>query len=240
MRNSIPAKPTLPQDYQDTIWQKLEEAVVAIQNSKPISYSLEELYQAVENLCSYKLDAPLYTKLYELTEAHLKSKIAPFLEESTDKLVYLKDVNECWQTHCNLMVMIRSIFLFLDRTYVLQNPTVLSIWDMGLDLFRKHIATDKVVQRRTVNGLLMLIEKERTGDTVDRSLLKNLLRMLSDLQIYKTAFEEKFLISTRQLYLAEGQRKMHDLDVPEYLHHVDKRLQEENERLLHYLDPSTK
>lgn len=31
----------------------------------------------------------------------------------------------------------------------------------------------------------MLIESERQGDVVDRSLLKSLLRMLSDLQIYQ-------------------------------------------------------
>lgn len=86
----------------------------------------------------------------------------------------------------------------------------------------------------------MLIEKERQGDTVDRTLLKSLLRMLSDLQIYQDAFESKFLVATERLYAAEGQRLMQEHDVPEYLAHVDKRLQEENERLLHYLDTSTK
>lgn len=112
--------------------------------------------------------------------------------------------------------------------------------DMGLDLFRNHIALNNIVQKRTVEGLLMLIEKERNGDTVDRTLLKSLLRMLSDLQIYQTAFEEKFLAATKHLYQAEGQKKMQELEVPEYLQHVDKRLAEENERLLHYLDPLTK
>lgn len=111
---------------------------------------------------------------------------------------------------------------------------------MGLDLFRTHIALNSLVQKRTVDGLLMLIEKERNGDAVDRGLLKCLIRMLCDLQIYASAFEDKFLAATRQLYQAEGQRKMQELDVPEYLQHVDKRLSEENERLLHYLDASTK
>lgn len=109
-----------------------------------------------------------------------------------------------------------------------------------MDLFRSHIAMNTTVQKRTVEGLLMLIEKERTGDAVDRTLLKSLLRMLSDLQIYQDAFEEKFLLATKQLYQAEGQKKMQELDVAEYLQHVDKRLGEENERLLHYLDPVTK
>jgi cullin 4 len=62
---------------------------------------------------------------------------------------------------------------------------------MGLELFRDHIATNAVVQTRIVEGILMLIEKERNGDAVDRTLLKSLLRMLSDLQIYCDAFEQK-------------------------------------------------
>ena len=33
---------------------------------------------------------------------------------------------------------------------------------------------------------------------------------------------------------------MHDRDVPEYIAHVDKRLNEENGRLMHYLDASTR
>lgn len=33
---------------------------------------------------------------------------------------------------------------------------------------------------------------------------------------------------------------MQELDVPEYLTHVDKRLMEENERVLHYLDGGTR
>jgi cullin 4 len=63
---------------------------------------------------------------------------------------------------------------------------------MGLELFRRHIIMNQMVQTRTVEGLLMLIEKERQGDTVDRTLLKSLLRMLSDLQIYQEAFEAKY------------------------------------------------
>ena len=55
--------------------------------------------------------------------------------------------------------------------------------DMGLDLFRVHIISNSTVQHRTVDGLLLLIEKERQGEAVDRQLLKSLLRMLSDLQV---------------------------------------------------------
>ena len=54
---------------------------------------------------------------------------------------------------------------------------------MGLDLFRSNIVGHKIVQSRTVDGLLQLIERERNGEAVDRGRLKSLLRMLSDLQV---------------------------------------------------------
>jgi len=233
-------KPKLPDNYQEQTWDKLKEAVVAIQTSKSIRYRLEELYQAVENMCNHKMASTLYVNLTGLTEKHVKANIEQFMAESMDRHIFLKRMNACWQSHCQQMIMIRGIFLYLDRTYVLQNPTIHSIWDMGLDLFRHHIVLNTLVQTRTVEGLLMLIEKERQGDAVDRTLLKSLLRMLSDLQIYHEAFESKFLVATERLYAAEGQRLMQEHDVPEYLAHVDKRLNEENERLLHYLDPATK
>ncbi|KPJ10236.1 Cullin-4A [Papilio machaon] len=234
------SKPNLPENYQETTWSKLREAVIAIQTSKAIAYSLEELYQAVENMCSHKMASQLYVNLTNLVEAHVKANIEQFLSESMDRQVFLKRMDDCWRAHCRQMIMIRSIFLYLDRTYVLQNPSIHSIWDMGLDLFRHHIAMNTLVQTRTVDGLLLLIERERGGDAVDISLLKSLLRMLSDLQIYQDAFEHKFLQATERLYAAEGQRLMRELSVAQYLAHVEKRLKEENERLLHYLDPSTK
>nr|CAH0101883.1 unnamed protein product [Daphnia galeata] len=237
---SMKELPKLPDNYQDVAWQKLEEAVVAIQNSTSIKSALEDLYQAVQNLCSHSFAPLVYSKLKNLTESHVQSNLAQFLAESIDPCVFLKMMNDCWQSHCQQMILIRGIFLYLDRKYVLQNPGIMSLWDMGLDTFKVHIISDPLVQTRTVDGLLLLIDKERQGDTVERSLLKSLLRMLSDLGIYHEAFETKFLSSTERVYSTEGQRLMQEREVPEYLAHVDKRLHEENERLLHYLDHSTK
>lgn len=230
--------PSLPKDYEKITWRKLEEAVVAIQTSRPISTSLEELYNAVENVCSNKMAAELYKNLQGICESYVRSQVGQFLQTDSDYQLLLL-LNDCWKSHCNQMILIRSIFLFLDRTYVLQNQSVTSIWDLGLELFRNHIVSNPNVKDRTVDGLLTLIERERNNETVDRGLLKSLLRMLSDLQIYSEMFEGKFLKATDELYSREGQRLMEEQEVPYYLAHVDKRLHEEQERLLHYLDHTT-
>lgn len=89
----ILAKPTLPENYQESTWQKLKEAVIAIQTSTPITYCLEELYQAVENMCGHKMDSQLYVNLTGLAENHVKSNIKPFLAERVDKLVSNEEFN---------------------------------------------------------------------------------------------------------------------------------------------------
>ncbi|CAI9179030.1 unnamed protein product [Rangifer tarandus platyrhynchus] len=234
-------RPKLPDNYTQDTWQKLHEAVKAIQSSTSIRYNLEELYQAVENLCSHKVSPTLYQQLRQACEGHVQAQILQFREYpySLDSVLFLKKINTCWQDHCRQMIMIRSIFLFLDRTYVLQNSTLPSIWDMGLELFRNHIISDKMVQTKTIDGILLLVERERSGEAVDRSLLRSLLGMLSDLQVYKDSFELKFLEETNCLYAAEGQRLMQEREVPEYLDHVSKRLEEEADRVITYLDHST-
>uniref|UniRef100_A0A8D3DS32 Cullin-4B n=2 Tax=Scophthalmus maximus TaxID=52904 RepID=A0A8D3DS32_SCOMX len=237
-------KPKLPENYTQETWQKLKEAVEAIQNSTSIKYNLEELYQAVENLCSHKISAKLYKQLRAVCEDHIKAQIDQFREYPLTVSVYpcvlfLKKIDKCWQDHCRQMIMIRSIFLFLDRTYVLQNSMLPSIWDMGLELFRFYIISDLKVQSKTIDGILLLIERERNGEAIDRSLLRSLLSMLSDLQIYQDSFEQRFLEETNRLYAAEGQRLMQEREVPEYLHHVNKRLEEEADRVITYLDQST-
>uniref|UniRef100_A0A8C6PFJ4 Cullin-4A n=1 Tax=Nothobranchius furzeri TaxID=105023 RepID=A0A8C6PFJ4_NOTFU len=213
----------LSENYTEDTWLKLRDAVGAIQNSTSIKYNLEELYQAVENLCSYKVSPTLYKQLRQVCEDHVQAQIHQFREypfdlcSSLDNLSFLKRMNRCWQDHCRQTIMIRSIFLFLDRTYVLQNSLLPSIWDTGLELFRTHIVSDVAVQKRTVEGLLEQIELERNGETIDRSLLRSLLGMLSDLQVYRDSFEERFLTETNRLYAAEGQRLMQERDVSEMI-----------------------
>lgn len=58
--------------------------------------------------------------------------------------------------------------------------------------------------------------------------------------MYQSVFQPKFLQETDILYAAEGQKFMLEVDVPNYLTRVEKRLKEESDRLLHYLEHSTR
>ncbi|KAK4421074.1 Cullin-4 [Sesamum alatum] len=107
-------------------------------------------------------------------------------------------------------------------------------------LFRKHLSLASEVEHKTVFGLLKMIESERLGEAVDRTLLNHLLKMFTALGIYPESFEKPFLEGTSEFYAAEGVKYMQQADVPDYLKHVEVRLQEEHERCLIYLDASTR
>lgn len=219
-------------------WRVVEEAVLAIQESRPVvdGATQEDLYRCVESFITAQSPKELYVRLRDLTEAYVKQRLQQLLDSSGDRLVFLKEVNLCWKQFCDQMKMVCNIFLSLDRGYVLQNSQVMSIWDMGLELFRQHVLGEMVVETRVTDGLLMMVQKERAGEAIERSLIQSLLRMLSSLHLYNRVFQTRFLMSSEGLYSREGCRLLQELTVPDYLRHVTKRLEEENNRLLHYLD----
>ncbi len=75
---SIAAKAELPENYSKLAWEKLSQAIAAIHTQQPISYSLEELYQAVENMCSHKMAAILYDNLRGECHKHVESLVSIF------------------------------------------------------------------------------------------------------------------------------------------------------------------
>ncbi|KAG4398688.1 hypothetical protein GLYMA_08G096100v4 [Glycine max] len=207
---------------------------------QPVSCDLENLYQAVNDLCLYKMGGNLYQRITKECEEHISVALQSLVGQSPDLIVFLSLVERCWQDLCDQLLMIRGIALFLDRTYVKQTTNVRSLWDMGLQLFSKHLSLSSEVEHKTVTGLLRMIESERSGESVDRTLLNHLLKMFTALGIYVETFEKPFLECTSEFYAAEVMKYMQQSDAPDYLKHVETRLQEEHERCLLYLDASTR
>uniref|UniRef100_A0A8I3PF09 Cullin family profile domain-containing protein n=1 Tax=Canis lupus familiaris TaxID=9615 RepID=A0A8I3PF09_CANLF len=208
-------KPLILENYTEEAWQKLKEAVQAIQNNTSVQYSLEELYQSVKNLCSYNLSANLYKQLKQLCEQHIRAEIHQLREYPFFPF---------------------ELFIFCPIFYI---GFFCCFRDMGLELFKSYIICDQNVQSRTIDGILLLIEKERNGEMIDRCLIQRLLSMLSDLQIYQVSFENKFLEETNRFYAAEGRKLVQKKEIPGCLYHIKNLLEEEVDRVRAYLSLNT-
>lgn len=103
----------------------------------------------------------LYQRIEKECEAHISAALQSLVGQSPDLIVFLSLVERCWQDFCDQLLMIRSIALYLDRTYVKQTTNVRSLWDMGLQRFCKHLSLSPGVEHKTVTGLLRMIQTER-------------------------------------------------------------------------------
>lgn len=89
--------------------------------------------------------------MLQVCDAHIASQLQQLASSQTSgSVLFLEQMNESWQDHCSQMLTIRSIFLYLDRTYVISDSAVRSIFDMGLQVFRLHLATHPEVHSTAV------------------------------------------------------------------------------------------
>jgi cullin-4 len=137
--NLSKSKPKVPDSFEAEMWTKLSESTSAIFSHQPVSHSREELYRAVEDLCIHKLAANLFAKLKQDIDRHIGAKVLSLVGQTLDLGAYLALVTQMWQDYCDQMLTIRSIFLYLDRTYILQITDARSFWDMGLSILRSHL-----------------------------------------------------------------------------------------------------
>ncbi|CAF4042405.1 unnamed protein product [Adineta steineri] len=235
-----------PPDYFDKIWPLLKQALEAILNGTTSPTNEEQLYRHIDHLCTTStndtnISSPnlLYDNLRKVLDEHIQTFVPILLNEINDSNDYLRILNSIWNDHIIRSSLIRQLFIVLDRTYVL-HAAVPSIWELNQNLFRRYVMQNSIISNRCINGILKLIEQERRGETVDRSLIRNLIRMLIDLHLYRKDFEPSFLQSTEQLYHNEGRQLIQTLEISQYLTHVERRLREEQARLTNYIDQSTK
>lgn len=67
---------------------------------------------------------------------------------------------------------------YMDRIYV-KHQNKAPVAQLGLDLWRDHVVRQAGIRDRMLAMLLELMHRERTGDIVDRALLRS-ITMVSD------------------------------------------------------------
>lgn len=112
---------------------------------------------------------------------------------------------------------------------------------MAMDLFRENFNRYQEVWHKVLNIILDMIRMERIGQAVDELFLQSNIRMLMDLNLYHSAFEQQLLIQTQQFYDQEGDRLLESINIFDYLEHVSTRVHQESIlRVKSYFDKSTK
>ncbi|CAO3660112.1 unnamed protein product [Rhizopus microsporus] len=158
----------------------------------------------------------------------------------SDEHDYLNKINTIWRNYCDQVSQIKSLFLYLDRTFSL-NAKGGSIWAMSMDLLRSSFLEHEQIRQKMLSSILELIRMERMSEEIDVPLLQSIIRMLLDLNLYHTEFEPGLLVATREFYKAEGDSLISSQPMGDYLNHVSTRVHQESIlRVKRYFDKSTK
>lgn len=190
------------------------------------------------NMVLHKYGDRLYSGVSSALTRQLQS-VAARLEAAQGEQL-LKELKSKWDDHVKATQMIRDILMYMDRTYVAQQHRT-PVFQLGLDLWRDHVVRRPAIAQRMLATLGELVARERSGEVIERSLVRAATQMLVDLgpSVYEADFEAPFLAAASDFYRKEAQALVASCDCPEYLRRAERRLAEEAERVRLYLDAST-
>lgn len=222
-------------------WSTLSNAIDEIYNRNASVLSYEELYRFSYNLVLHKFGTTLYSGVEQKINDKLTSEAARLSQTPSDDL--LSTLAEAWEVHKTVMNMIKDILMYLDRTFVVQNRK-LPVFNLSLKLFRGVVIYHPHIRDRLRNLLLDNILEERKGCIIDRSVMKVLLLMLKEVgidgvNVYEEEFESHFLAISTDFYRLESQDFLQNNSVIDYIYMAERRIEEEEQRLSHYLIKST-
>ncbi|KAI4173912.1 MAG: hypothetical protein LQ343_002680 [Gyalolechia ehrenbergii] len=211
-----------PEKYFNDVWAKLDSALSAILSNEKVSYSNEELYRGSENLCRQGRAAPLFKTLCEKCKQGISNQFQkPLVSQALelDDIGILRANIEAWDAWNVRLKTIRSIFFFLDRSYLLHSPSLPSIQEMGTNEFRTQVFSHPALKSRILSGACQLVAADRETKLTeeDSDLLRKGIKMFHSLGVYTSDFEPELLGRSSSYFASWSDQKAETLDLAHYV-----------------------
>ncbi|KAI0840538.1 Cullin-domain-containing protein [Hypoxylon sp. FL0890] len=231
--------------YYHVTKQELLDALQAIFEQKQPRQPLERLYRGVEDLCRHGDESQLFTMLHIRCESYLKYNLHKSIvaEAGPSNVDLLRSTYKHWVIWNAQSTTIRSVFSYLDRSYLLRSKQFLQINDLAITLFRRtvFVTSDSGfnVGAKSVAGICDLVDDDRRGDTrFDPALLRDSISMLNVLAVYGKSFEPRFLEASRT-YFEQFAEEQSATSLKNYILSCEKLLAREDYRCNAYNFEST-
>jgi cullin-4 len=228
--------------YLEKIWGQLEAALALIFKDVQEGFSKEDLYRGVENVCRQGGASTLYTRLDNRCRQHVEMDMRDVLVKraGTAHVDVLSAVMAEWARWKAQMVVIRSIYFFLDRSYLLSSSKT-NLTDLTPKLFREIVFNHGSLKPHIVEGACDLVATERQKQSADQDLFKRAVEMFHELTVYTASFEPRFLGHSQEFVDHWSTETSSQKSVPEYVALADKCIKKEMERCDDFaLSPSTR
>lgn len=205
------------------------------------------IYTTCYDMCTqrspYNWSKDLYQRHGETIERYLTATVLPSLREKTGQggTILLTELHHRWSNHQIMNKWLKKFFTYLDRYYV-KHHSLPTLSQAGLKHFKTHVYDE--MKRDTTSAILTLIDEEREGEIIDKTLVKSIVELyehmgMNSLDAYTADLEGPLLDSTREYYAKKRQEWIVSDSTPDYLIKAERALIEEKNRVADYLNPAT-
>lgn len=262
LRVSAPARAEQVQSYYDRTGADIDAALASIFANEAPRVPLERLYRGVEDLCTHGQAEHLYKRLRSQCEAHLTGTVLADIRAETlgaSDIDILRAVHQQWLVWVRQSSVIRSVFSYLDRAFLINERSLPQINDMLISRFRRMVfdsakkgdartaaTTDIAAQEgpgnKVLAGMCQLVEQDRRSDAAfDAALLRNAVSMLHIFNVYGSFFEPLFLQESEAFVRDFVQERETAADLRQYIQACAALLVRESDRCNAFnFDSSTK
>ncbi|KAL5524713.1 CDC53_2 [Sanghuangporus sanghuang] len=255
----------MPDAYADleTIWRFLEEGVNDVMNfyKGQETYSrYVTLYLASYNYCTssrWHFRTPgsssedLYNRLTGCLVAHLKTVMEGIASLVGEEL--LKYYAEEWNRYTTGAKCINRLFSFINRHWVKRERDqgrrgIYTVYVLALVQWKQFVVDHMHNKNAKLAGIVLTqIEKQRNGETIDRTLVKKVVDSFvslgidetdlnkQSLDIYKDQFETPFIAAMEIRCQLEVSKLLVNNDVSDYLEMAEEKVKEEEDLVDQYL-----
>jgi cullin-4 len=205
--------------YLEKIWGQLDAALALIFKGVQEGFSKEDLYRGVENVCRQGGASTLYSRLDNRCRQHVERDMRdPLVQKAGAANVdLLNHVMAEWSRWKEQMVVIRSIYFFLDRSYLLSSSKT-NLSDLTPKLFREIVFSNDSLKSHIIEGACDLVATDRKQQSgADQDLFRRAVEMFHELTVYTASFEPRFLGHSQEFVDQWSTETSQEKTVPEYV-----------------------
>jgi len=194
-----------------------------------------EIYTIVFEMCTQNNadnhSAFLYILQNKTISEYLHRCVLPDLNKYNDERL-LKEFLLRYNNHQIMTNWNYKFFIFLERFYILTDPSLFSLTH-NADVHFKTIVFD-AKKTNITNALLKLINSNRDGNIVDVNIVQNIISIYKKMESLNE-FEMALLLSTSVYYKKQTEVWMSENQFEEYALIIEKCIENENHQLDTYL-----